>query len=33
MKPNELNNTLAEYSKLSEFVFYLQDQVEKIDEL
>jgi len=29
-KQNELNNTLPEYSKLSEFIFYLQDQVEKI---
>jgi len=30
-KQNELNNTLPEYSKLSEFILYLQDQVEKID--
>ena len=28
---NELNNTLPEYSKLSEFVFYLQDSIEKLN--
>ena len=27
-KQNELNNTLPEYSKLSEFVFYLQDSIQ-----
>ena len=30
-KQNELNNTLSEYTKLSEFVFYLQDSIEKIE--
>ena len=30
-KQNELNNTLPEYNKLSDFILYLQDQVEKID--
>ena len=29
-KQNELNGTLPEYSKLSDFILYLQDQVEKI---
>ena len=29
-KQNELNSTLPEYPKLSDFIFYLQDQVERI---
>ena len=29
-KQNELNNTLSEYPKLSDFILYLQDQVGKI---
>jgi len=29
-KQNEINGTLPEYSKLSDFILYLQDQVEKI---
>ena len=27
-RQNELNNTLPEYSNLSDFIFYLQDQIE-----
>src|SRR3990167_11078627 len=30
-RQNELNNTLPEYSKLSEFIFYLQDSIEKLN--
>lgn len=32
-KQNELNNTLSEYSKLSEFIYYLQDNIEKMENL
>ena len=30
-RQNEINNTLTEYPKLSDFIFYLQDNIEKME--